>query len=459
MKRRYAALAGAVAVGACAAGLLTIGPYGPGGDASRPGPGSLTAQSRDRTGTGAGSGTDEVAGGTGADPLRAARRAVDKAPQDPVVWSELGQALIERARTTLDSGRLDAAGKALRRSLDLKRTGNYAATTGMGQLADARHEFGTGRKWGLRSTRMAPDRAAGYGVLADAEIQLGHYRAARTAVQRMLDLKPTAAAYSRAAYDLETHGRNRDAAVALRRAVEAAQTPDETAFAESRMGELAWSRGELKSAGRHFERALDAVHGHPYSLAGRARLQAARGHRAQALRTYGRLVERTPLPQFLLEAAELRGSRPGGRDRKALAALKAQARMLRADGGPVDPHLALYEADHGRPATAVAMMRREWKRSHGVIVADALGWALHRAGRDAEALRYAEAAARTGWKNALFHYHRGVIEHRLGRHAAGDRHLRRALRLNPHFSPLHAPRAVRLLHRSGGPATGDGDRR
>ncbi|QPP10982.1 tetratricopeptide repeat protein [Streptomyces bathyalis] len=404
--------------------------------------------------------TAHRAGAGADDPLSAARRAVDTAPRDPGVWSELAHAEIEKARTTLDAGRLDAAGKALRRSLTLKRTGNYPATTGMGQLANARHEFTTGRRWGLRSTRMAPDRAEGYGVLADAEIQLGHYRGARVAVQRMLDLKPTTAAYSRAAYDLETHGRDQDAAFALQRAAESAQTPDEMAFAESRLGELAWSQGELRRAERHFERATATVPDHPYSAAGLARLQAARGHPAEALRMYDRLVERTPLPQFLLEATELRLARPGRRDRGALAGLKAQARMLRATGGPVDPHLALYEADHGDSATAVALLRREWKRSRSVIVADALSWALHRSGRDAEALTYARAAARTGWKNALFRYHRGVIEYRLGQDTAGDHHLRQALQLNPHFSPYHAPRAARLLHRRDcATAEEHGDRR
>lgn len=90
------------------------------------------------------------------------------------------------------------------------------------------------------------------------------------------------------------------------------------------------------------------------------------------------------------------------------------------------------------------LMRGEWMRSRSVIVADALGWALHRAGHDAEAVGYARQAARTGWGNALFRYHRGAIEHTLGL-PEGDRHLREALALNPNFSPYHAPLATRML--------------
>lgn len=439
-----AALGGAAAVGACVAGLLAMEPVVPGDGTG----GGTAAPAKPRA----------AAASRADDPLSAARQAVDRAPDDPVAWGQLAHAEIERARTTLDTDRLDAAGKALRRSLSLKEDGNYRAVTGMGQLANARHEFTEGRAWGLRSTRMAPDRADGYGVLADAEIQLGHYGAARTAVQRMLDLKPDAAAYSRAAYDLETHGRFDDAAVSLERAAESAQTPGEAAFAEARTGELAWAQGDVKRAEHHFERALDEVPRHPYAESGLARLYAARGRTEKAVELYDRLTARTPLPQFLLEAAELKLSRSGARSEERsearagaeLAGLRAQLRMLRAKGGPADPHLALYAADHGDPAVAVGLMRQEWKRSRSVIVADALGWALHRAGRDAEALPYVRAAARTGWQNASFLYHRGVIERRLGREAAGDRLLRKALRLNPHFSQLHAPRASRLLSGEGG---------
>lgn len=446
MKRWGAAVGGAVVAAACVAGLLSVGPLGSTGD------GGGTGGSGGAGGAASPVGQRASPAPRGQDPLTVARRAVGTAPEDPAAWSRLAHAELERARTTLDTGRLDKAEKALRRSLELQRADNYQAVTGMGQLANARHEFTEGRTWALRSTRMAPDRSDGYGVLADAEIQLGHYRAARRAVQRMLDLEPSTAAYSRAAYDLEIHGRTRDAGISLRRAADSAQTPDETAFAESRRGELAWSQGESERAERHFKRAVAAVPGHPYSVAGLARLHAARGHTQKALRLYDRVTGRAPLPQFLVEAAELQLARTRGRTPDELAVLEAQMRMLRAHGGPVDPHLALYEADHEDPGIAVELMRREWKRSRSVVVADALGWALHRAGRDAEALPYARAAGRTGSQNALFHYHRGVIEHLLGRDAAGDRHLRRALELNPHFSPYHAPRAARLLGETVGPS-------
>ncbi|MFJ6612771.1 tetratricopeptide repeat protein [Streptomyces sp. NPDC091289] len=420
MRRLLIAAGAAAAVAGCVAGLLQLGP-----DTSRPPARQAAAPTAAPTGSRS----------AGISAVDTARRATAAHPDDPAVWAGLARAEIEQARTTLDASRLDAAERALRRSLALDAVDNYGAVTGQGLLANARHEFAKGRAYGLHATRMAPDRPDGYAVLADAEIQLGNYPQARTAVQRTLDIAPGTAAYSRAAYDLETHGRPEDAAIALQRALNSAVTDDERAFTETRLGDLAWSRGEVDRAGRHYRRALAAVPDHPYGQAGIARVTAARGNTGKALELYARLVERTPLPQFLLETLELRRAAGDARRGGEQTALSAQTRMAHADGGPVDPHLILHAADHGDPELAVELGRRAWKHARSVIVADALGWALHRAGQNTEALAYARRAAATGWKNALFLHHRGTIEQALAM-PEGSPHLSEAAALNPYPFPF-----------------------
>ena len=89
--------------------------------------------------------------------------------------------------------------------------------------------------------------------------------------------------------------------------------------------------------------------------------------------------------------------------------------------------------------------RAEWARRHTVHTADALAWALHVNGKDAEALPYAQQATATGYGNASFLYHRGMIE-RATRHAKDARaSLTAALRLNPGFSPLGAREARKAI--------------
>jgi hypothetical protein len=66
----------------------------------------------------------------------------------------------------------------------------------------------------------------------------------------------------------------------------------------------------------------------------------------------------------------------------------------------------------------------------------AYAWALHKNGRDAEALDYAREATSTGMRNALFSFHRGMIEAALGQNNAARTDLTGALAVNPHFNPL-----------------------
>ena len=63
----------------------------------------------------------------------------------------------------------------------------------------------------------------------------------------------------------------------------------------------------------------------------------------------------------------------------------------------------------------------------------------------AEALALADQALRLGTPNALFHFHRGMIDQALGDTAAARQDLSRALAINPHFSTLHAPAATEAL--------------
>jgi tetratricopeptide (TPR) repeat protein len=127
------------------------------------------------------------------------------------------------------------------------------------------------------------------------------------------------------------------------------------------------------------------------------------------------------------------------------AVIAAWERLARANGVEIDLESALIAADHGDKAAALRSAQAEWRRRRSVHVADALAWALHVNGRDKEALRYAEQATGTGYRSALFHCHRGRIEKALGRDAAARRSLAAALRINPHFSDLHAPKARKAL--------------
>jgi tetratricopeptide (TPR) repeat protein len=126
--------------------------------------------------------------------------------------------------------------------------------------------------------------------------------------------------------------------------------------------------------------------------------------------------------------------------------VRAEEALYAANGVNVDVELALFEADHGGdPQQALAHARDAERVQSSVVVEDALGWTLFRAGHPHQALAAANRALALGTRDSSFLYHRGAIEAALGLRAQAHRDLAAALSTNPHFSVLYEPDARRLL--------------
>ena len=125
--------------------------------------------------------------------------------------------------------------------------------------------------------------------------------------------------------------------------------------------------------------------------------------------------------------------------------MRAEQSLLGRAGVNTDAELAIFEADHGDRARGVRLARRAWAAAPGVRSADALGWALTRAGRPREGVKWAQRARRLGSADPLFAYHAGVATLATGDVAAGRRLLRSALAHGLAARPWQARAARRLL--------------
>jgi Flp pilus assembly protein TadD len=107
--------------------------------------------------------------------------------------------------------------------------------------------------------------------------------------------------------------------------------------------------------------------------------------------------------------------------------------------------LALFEADHGDPARALAFAQEGYAATPTVRAADALAWALHRLGRETEAKRRSDEALRIGSVDPILRYHAGAIAAALGETAEARRDLTMALATDAGFSATGAAEARRIL--------------
>jgi len=432
---------GAIVVGA----LLVVGAgimLGPRGD--QPGVGRPVPRAQSVKRPGPGQDLDAA--------IRKTQEHLRVRPDDWSTWAELGMAYVQQARITADPAYYPRAEGALKRSLKVRPKDNALALTGQGALAAARHAFGTALRLGQQAAAIDPYLATAHGVVGDALIELGRYDEAYQAIQRMVDVRPDTASYTRASYAWELRGDTQRARDALQQALTVAPSAADAGYALFYLGELAFNAGDLRTAAVRYEEGSRRAAGYLPLRAGRAKLLAAQGKTKEAITEYRAIVARLPLSGYVAELGDLlaaTGDAAGAEQQFAL--VRAEQQLLARNGVDTDLELALFDADHGAAPTALSASRKTYTKRKSIFAADALAWALHANGRDAEALRHAQDAIRLGTRSAQLYYHLGMIEAKLGERDAARQHLAEALKINPYFSVRHAPTARTTLAFLGGP--------
>jgi tetratricopeptide (TPR) repeat protein len=331
-------------------------------------------------------------------------------------WTLLAGAYLQKVRETGDAGFYVRAQGAVDRALRLRRS-DAGALTQRSALELSRHDFRAGLADAQRARSAAPTVDQPFGTLVDALVELGRYDQAGRTLQQMVDRKPDLAAYARVSYFRELHGDLRGALDAMRAAVSAGgAVPEQDAYVRSLLAGLELQAGEVAPAVRDYRLALTAVPGYPAAEAGLAQADVARRRLAPAIARLSRVVEQLPLPQYVIalgEAQEAAGRRADAR--RSFALVRAEVTLQQRAGVNADVELALFEADHGSPERAVALGRRAWAAAPSVRSADALGWALHRAGHARAALGWARRALSLGSRDPAFLAHAGLIARDAGR--------------------------------------------
>jgi len=373
--------------------------------------------------------------------------ALVSAPRNPEALASLGLAYQVRWRETGDAGFLPRSEAALTAALR-ESPDDPTATLGLGNLALIRHEFRQALVIGRRAHKLAPYAARPYGVIGDAQIELGNYDAAFATFEKMVSVRPTLASYARVSYARELTGDREGAIAAMELALDAAGgQPEATAWSHVEIGKLELGRGDLETAERRFRAALAIAPGYVYAFEQLARVEAARGRLTAAIANARRASDAIPLPQFVALLGDLherRGDRAAARRQQATVGLIDK--LLVANGVRVDLESAVYRADHGiAPAETVALARKARADRPSVYGDDTLGWALARAGQCREAVQWSQRSLRLGTQDALLFFHRGYAAGCAGDTAGMRSWYRRALTLNPHFSIRFAPLARKAL--------------
>jgi tetratricopeptide (TPR) repeat protein len=322
----------------------------------------------------------------------------------------------------------------------------------LGGVALGRHEFQKALEWAERSLEINPSYAGAYGVLGDAQVELGRYEAAFASFQRMVDLKPNLDSYARVSYARQLTGDIEGAVAVMQRAVASSRPETEgAAWARVQLGDLYFNSGRTDEAAEQYEAALTDFNDYHLALAALAKVRAAQGQYAEAIRFYEQVVAIIPQPTTLAALGDLY-ARTGRSDQAQLQydTVEFIGKLSSFNQRLYNRELALFYADHDiKLEEALKLTTQEIKVRQDIYGYDALAWALFKNGRAREAAEAIAEAMKLGAQDASIYYHAGMIYYQLGDQQQGRQHLQQALKLNPHFSIQQADEAKRTLEKLG----------
>jgi tetratricopeptide (TPR) repeat protein len=371
---------------------------------------------------------------------------VEADPGDEAAQRDLGFAIVQRVRETADPALYKPAMDAFEAALAIEPE-DAMALVGVASIQLGRHEFAAALATAEQAIDLSPSLVPAHAARVDALVELGRYGAADAAAGEMLGLQVDRTTLARVSYLAELRGDLPTALAGMRRAVASpGLAPENTAYLRALVANLLIYSGDPDGARVQLEAALDLVPDHAPSLAAEGRLAVGAGDLETAIAQFGRAAAIVPLPEYVIalgDAQSAAGEASAASQSYDLAA--AEIRLFEANGVVVDVELALFEADHGDPGSALRHAEAAYASTPTVRAADAVAWALHRLGRDDAAMPYVTEALRLGSIDPTIRYHAGVIAGALGDARAARRDLELALRTDPGFSAVGSLEARRLL--------------
>lgn len=365
--------------------------------------------------------------------MASAQALIAKAPKAPRGYVELAMAQSRRARETSDPAYYQAAHESLDRAAAVAPDDFEMLKTRAWVLL-GQHRFAEALDLANKLNARVPDDVMVYALVTDASVELGRYDEAEKATQWMLNLRPgNVPALTRTGYLRELFGDADGALEVMRMALD--QTPasevEDRAWVLTQIGHLEASRGKHDAAEEALSMALGLFPEYHYALGQMARVRAAQGRAQDALDFERRHFAASPHPEnryLLAEAFERAGQTDEAR--KEFAAFEKAARAEMTGPDNANRELTFYYLDHaGRSDEGLKLARAEAAIRRDVFTLDALAWALHRDGRDAEARPLIDVILKVGVEDARIAYHVGVIAFAIGDRAAARRHLETSLRL------------------------------
>ena len=374
-----------------------------------------------------------------------AQKIIEKMPDAATGYNNLAIAYIREARKSGDFSLNSKAETAINRALEIEPN-NYDAQRLQASLLLTFHKFQEGLEAGQKLEQKSPQDSFVYGILTDANVELGNYKEAIDAAQRMVDLRPGMESYARVSHVRSLHGDSDGAIDAMKMAASIADPRDKEAKAWTLtyLGNEYFKVGRYEEAEKQYDTALQVLPDFHFALTGKGNVRAAAGDYENAVNFYKKSADKVPFTQTIIPLGDV--YKKIGKPEEARKQYEL-AEFIEQKFGNIDRRtLALLWANQDiKLDEALEIARAEHEKRKDIYTADIYAWTLYKKGQFEEAKKAITEAMRLKTKDAQIFYHAGMIEKELGNKKAAADYLKKAVKLNPAFDILQIETAKSAL--------------
>ncbi len=372
--------------------------------------------------------------------------AIKLNPEDNKSKLTLAQAYIEEARVTGDHAYYDQASLQLLDEVIKADPKNFDALCCKATVLLSQHHFSDGLITAQQALPLNPSSAFVYGLMCDANVELGNYKAAVEMSDKMISLRPDIRSYSRISYLREIHGDYKGAIEAAKLAISAGYPGlEQSEFARMVLAHLYECTGALDSAERQYQIALNERPEYAFAIAGLGRVEKAKGNYTQAISYFEKAKKLIIEYSFSDELTDL--YKLNNENNKAEKSAQEVIDMLSpgsnadesgsAHGHYADKELAYAYLKINDTENALKHAQLEYeRRPDNIDVCETMAWVYYKKGDYASANKYINTALKTNSKNPVLLSRAGLIKIKSGEQQKGKELITYAFQSDPFITDI-----------------------
>jgi len=369
--------------------------------------------------------------------------AITANPTDKKSLIALANLFVMESRATGNYAYYDRAAMKCIDDILKPEPANFEALTLKALVQLSQHHFADGLATAEIARTINPYNAFVFGILVDANVEMGRYDSALSAAERMMSIRPDLRSYARVSYLREIYGDYPGAIEAMKMAVDAGAAGDEaTEWSRVQLGHLYENTGDLKTAAMQFTVAVNNRPGYPYPLAGLARIAIAAKAYDKAVAFYREAdssINNSAFKEGLAEAYKMAGRREEAKKimDAAIAEMDKNAKAALTDetiGHYSDKELAEVYSRTGNYDKALEHALAEYnRRPDNIDVNETLAWAFSNKGNVNKAVQHIKVALKTNSQNPTLLCHAGLIFLKAGDKEQAKKYLQDGLKNDPNI--------------------------